>query len=269
MGNAGQRSGELKFKTKDMYSKKIDTISLSKTVLIRLSAMDYENHKENHKENNGSSIEQLIFPMKIEKKGNNLVDRISEQELRLLFIEEFKKAYSAFFYSIETPTKLKYSFEKKHKNIISNSDGQSALIDMCIFERINNEYQRILNIEFKYKNTAYKNIEKDILKLISENNNGVFIHLLHNTDRGTFCKKGETGIFDKFRKSFSDFQKKWNDEDKFIQLIIISLKQKALIHRVLKKNDLKNLNNIFFTKSDCGNIKEIKGYGWEIEVTKE
>jgi len=227
--------------------------------------MDYENHKEN----NGCSTEQLIFPMKIQKKGDKFVDRISEQELRLLFIEEFKKAYSAFFYSIETPTKSKYSFKNLHKNIISNLDDQSALIDMCIFERINNEYQRILNIEFKNKNTAYKNIEKDILKLISEHNNGVFIHLLQNTNRGTFCNEGKTGIFDKFRNSFSDFQEKWNDENKFIQLIIISLKQRTLIHRVLKKSDLKNLNNIFFTKSGCGNIKEIKGYGWETEITKE
>jgi hypothetical protein len=248
-----------------MYLERIDTISLSKTVLIRLSAMEYENHKEN----NGCSSEQLIFPMKIQKKGDKFVDRISEQELRLLFIEEFKKAYSAFFYSIETPTKSKHSLKKSHKNIKSNSDGQSALIDMCIFERINNGYQRILNIEFKNKNTKYENIGKDILKLISENNDGVFIHLLQNTDRGTFCNERGTGIFDKFRKSFSDFQAKWNDEHKFIQLIIISLKQKTLIHRVLKKSDLKNLNNIFFTKSDCGNIKEIKGNGWETEITKE
>ena len=98
-------SRELKSeKQKDMNLKKIDTISLSRNVLVRLSAMDYEHNRKN----NGCSSEQLIFPMKTQKKG--VVDRISEQELRLLFIEEFKKTYSNFFYSIEVPTKLKYSF---------------------------------------------------------------------------------------------------------------------------------------------------------------
>ena len=237
-----------------MYLEKIDTISLSRIVLNRLSAMDYEKQKEN----NGCSSEQLIFPVKTQEKGDKLVDRISEQELRLLFIEEFKKLYKDLFYSIETPTKSKFSFKESSEN----SDGQSALIDMCIFRKNNNEYQRILNIEFKNKNTSLKNIEKDILKLISEKDDGVFIHLLKNTDRGTFCNENETGVFDKFRKSFSNSQAQWSNEHKSIQLIVISLEQKTLIHRVLGKSDLKHLKNIFFAENGCGNIKEIKENGW-------
>ena len=62
----------------------IDIIKISKKVLARLSAMDYE-------KDGGSSIEQLIFPQKVQTKGTKLKDRISEQELRLLFIEELRK----------------------------------------------------------------------------------------------------------------------------------------------------------------------------------
>ena len=244
-----------------MSLEKIDTINLSKSVLIRLSAMDYENCRKN----NDYTSEQLIFPMKIQKKGDKYVDRISEQELRLLFIEEFKKSYRDFFYSIETPTKEKYSFRKSPKR---NPYGQSALIDMCILERYNNKYQRILNIEFKHKNTTSKNIEKDILKLITEDDDGVFIHLLDNTNKGTFCNKKGTGVFDKFHKSFSDYQKEWDDKHKSIQLVLISLRQKTLIYRELRRSDLKNLKYIFFIESGCGNIKDITENGWRSVTTK-
>lgn len=243
---------------------KIDTINLSKVVLTRLTAMDYEKHNEN----NGYSSEQLIFPVKIQREGKKYVDRISEQELRLLFIEEFKKEYVNLFYSIETPTKSKYSFGKSDEDITSGIDGQSALIDMCVFERISTKYKRVLNIEFKNKNNAYKNIKKDILKLITENTDGVFIHLLKNTDNGSFCNDKNTGVFDKYRESFTSLKEKWNNENKSIQLIIISLKQKTIIHRVLKKDDLRNIESIFFlgNKPNCGNIKNIIGRGWKSQT---
>ncbi len=75
----------------------VDIIKISKKVLARLSDMDYE-------KDGGSSKEQLIFPQKVQAKGTKLKNRISEQELRILFIEEFKKANKDLFYSIETPT---------------------------------------------------------------------------------------------------------------------------------------------------------------------
>ena len=107
----------------------IDIIQISKKVLAGLSAMNYE-------KDGGSSFEQLIFPMKIQAKGTNPINRISEQELRLLFIEEFKIANSDLFYSIETPTQEKYKFGKTYADIEVNKDGRSASLDMCIFKRI-------------------------------------------------------------------------------------------------------------------------------------
>ncbi len=59
----------------------LDVVQISKNVLARLSVMDFEKV-------GGVSTEQLIFPKKIQAKGTKHKDRIPEQELRLLFIEE-------------------------------------------------------------------------------------------------------------------------------------------------------------------------------------
>lgn len=234
----------------------LDVVQISKKVLARLRAMDYE-------KTGGNSAEQLIFPKKIQKKGTKEKDRISEQELRQLFIEEFKKANPGLFYSVETPTLEKFSLGKSYESIKSDIDGQSALLDMCIFERNSGKYNRILNIEFKHENRSVKRLGKDVIKLLHENQSGAFILMLDNSDKGTFCNSKETGVFNKLCKSFSDFRGNWNNDNKTIQLIIISLTQKTLIHRELNKQDLNHLKDIFFIESECGNIEEISGNGWQ------
>lgn len=245
----------------------MNIIDLSKNVLIRLSEMDNETK-------GGYSTEQLIFPQKAQANGTKLINRISEQELRLLFIEEFKKDFNHLFYSVETPTEEKYKFGENYKSIVQNVNIRktSASLDMCIFERISDNYKRILNIEFKHKKCNDKNIGKDILKLLRESQDGAFIHLLNNTDRGTFCNKGKTGIFDIFHKSFLDLKSNWNNEDKTIHLIILSLEQKNtksrkpfLIHCKIGKSNLDNSDNIFCTEKGCGNITEIEEREWKIE----
>lgn len=226
----------------------IEVVDICKNVLTRLHAMDYEI-------NGGNSSEQLIFPNKIQAKGN--IKRISEQELRLLFIGEFKKTHHEQFYSIETPTKEKYKFGKSYDDIKISKTGQSALIDMCVFKREGKNYQRLLNIEFKHKNSATKDIAKDILKLICEEQNGAFINLLNNTNKGTLCNNKQTGVLDKLYKSFDDFKKNWNNENKCIRILILSLKEQVLIYRDICNSDLCNLKNIFFRPNGCGNIQEI------------
>jgi len=237
----------------------VDVIKISKKVLARLSVMGYELKGKNYDE-------QLIFPQK---------DRISEQELRLLFIEEFKKENKALFYSIETPTKYKYSFGKKYEDIKVYPEGQSASLDMCVFKRTPKNYERILNIEFKHKNASTKKIGKDVLKLIHEKQNGVFIYLLENTNIGTFINdsKNREGVFDKLYKSFTDFKDNWENEDKTIHLVILSLEQKknklpnpVLIHRKINKSNLDILEYIFYKDKGCGNITEIEGNGWDVET---
>ncbi|HEY4784610.1 MAG TPA: hypothetical protein VIH57_01115 [Bacteroidales bacterium] len=237
----------------------IDVVQICKNVLVRISMMDYE-------KDGGTSSEQLIFPKKIQAKGTKLINRISEQELRLLFIEEFKKLYVELFYSIETPTVYKFNFRKSYETIKTDYKRQSALLDMCIFERSANVYNRILNIEFKHKNLDIKKLGKDILKLMQEKNDGAFILLLDNTNKGTFCNANETGVFNKLYKSFSGFQINWNNKQKSIQMIILSLKQEKLIYRTINKTDLINLKDIFFLKNDIGNINDINGNGWNNET---
>jgi hypothetical protein len=102
---------------------------------------------------------------------------------------------------------------------------------------------------------------------MNEQQNGAFILLLDNTNKGTFCNSSKTGIFDKLCKLFTDFKDysmNW-DNDKTINLIILSLKQKILIHRKIKKNDFNNLKKIFYIQSDSRNITGINCNGWEIK----
>lgn len=237
-------------------NKKLDIIQISRKVLERLSIMGYET-------NGKESSERLIFPKKIQAKGTRHIDRISEQELRFLFVEEFKKDNPNLFYSIETPTDKKYSFGKSFDDIVTHENGQSAALDMCIFERDLNIYNRILNIEFKHKNTSIKNIGKDVLKLVKEDQKGVFIHLLTNTHKGkTLWNKKNTGIFQKLYISFQKFNSNWSNSNENVLLIILSLKQKTLIYREIEKDEINNLNEIFFIDEGCGNIHEINYNGW-------
>jgi hypothetical protein len=261
----------------------MDIVEICEKVLDSLSIMDYEKIDKKRKVNKSKSLElnkQLIFPMKIQGKELNKVDRISEQELRQLFIEEFKETYKEkdkdLYFSIETPTLNKYRFGTKYGEIEVNENGQSALLDMCIFKRDGEKYNRVLNIEFKHQNAALKNIAKDILKLMHEEQNGAFILLLKNTDSGTLCNKGKTGVLDKLSKSFSRFEKledSWKGNDaKYIKLIIISLKQQTLIHYTVIEDDLDNLKMPIFSENAptvFGNITTvIGGNGWEIEPNK-
>ncbi|MBC7523240.1 MAG: hypothetical protein H7239_02210 [Flavobacterium sp.] len=219
-------------------------VEICKEVLSRLSQMGFE-------KNETVSTGQLIFPS---KSDNTL--RISEQELRQVFIEVFNETKNGLYYSIETPTINNYSFGKNHDDIKISSEeltGQSALLDMCIFEKENDQshYTRLLNIEFKHDNVDFKNFSKDILKLMHEKENGAFILLLENTNSGTLINNGEKrrGAIDKLIQSFNIHKLKeqhWNgNEQKYIELIILSLEDKnnlnkkpLLWHRKILKKDL-------------------------------
>lgn len=212
----------------------VKIIEICEKVLERLKTIGYEKKSL-------VSSGQFLFPSKSDVK------RISEQELKQLFIEVFIKDYTSLFYSIETPTVNKYSFTNEPNKIkVGDEDdkGQSALLDMCIFKKGKEFYERILNIEFKHKNATEKNISKDILKLIHEEPNGAFILLLKNTDSGTL-----KSVFNKFSNSFEAHNNKWK-ENKNIQLIILSLEEKEkgkpfLIHRIIKEKSLTRDKNCF------------------------
>ena len=228
----------------------IDVLKLSVNVLNRLVKIYSKEHADN-------LVEQLIFP-KIKD-----VNRISEQELRILFIEEFKLEYKQFFYSVENPTIEKYSFGKKVEDIKSDKNGRSASTDMCIYQRVEKKFNRILNIEFKFQNSQLKNISKDIFKLICENENGVFMLLLETSDNGTLRNKGKTGVFNKFYDSIIEYSGNWINKNKIIEIFIISIKEGTIISREIKFSDLNELKSIFFEDVvSCGTVKDLYGNGW-------
>jgi hypothetical protein len=240
-----------------------DVVQISKNVLDRLSKMDYQRI-------GGSSEERLIFPnifpsKEMTEKELEKQFRISEQELRFLFVEEFLKVPN-YFYSVETPTEFKYKLGETFESIICG-EGRSASMDMSIFTRDDDKkYNRFLNIEFKNQNSSLFGVAKDVLKLMYEKQNGAFIILLKNTNAGTLCNEGKTGILDKLNKSFNRFRVYWQGDDKSVQLIILSLEQNenkispVLIYRKITKSE--DFNTIFL-KSGDGAIDTIKGNGWE------
>lgn len=225
-------------------------VGICKEVLKRLASMDYE------KEGLVSSG-QLIFPSK-----RDSTRRISEQELRQLFIEEFKEKHKNLYFSIETPTLNRYSFTNKDDTIkIADyiDAGQSALIDLSIYDELQDSsknYIRLLNVEFKHKNATEVNISKDILKLMHEEENGAFVLLLKNTNAGTLNNLAETrfGVIDKLITSLTNHNSNelhWKgNAKKSIELIIISLEEKKvktalpfIYYCTIKKDDLDNLQD--------------------------
>ena len=220
----------------------IDILKICHNITLRLCNMNFEDNKGNEIK----SSEQLIFPIKREK-DDKIVNRISEQELRLLFIEELKKNYPKLYYSIETPTEKKYRFGKSLNDICESNLGQSALIDLCILEAKNKKFHRICNIEFKFNNVEISHIAKDIFKLITEKANGAYIQLLKNTNSATLLNKKKSGIINKIYNSFVKF-KDYINSNKEIEIIIISLqdfkKSPFIYHFSFKNGDFEAMLNL-------------------------
>lgn len=122
------------------------------------------------------------------------VQRLSEQELKQIFIHNLvsSEKFLEYSYSIETPTKFRYQFIKGPNDsgeiYIFNSEshkGRSANIDLTIHKN----RERICIIEFKYGNPGHFSHAKDFAKLDNEPvaNNGLrlFIEFYASTDEAT------------------------------------------------------------------------------------
>lgn len=167
----------------------------------------YQKQKEGRRFAKGGSS-RLVFPRygrglyKDDKlKGNTeqaVNTRVSEQELRFIFVEQFNKIcdkykeMAPYFYSVETPTVYRYVFSKEkeprlaelgRKNEKGKQEGTSGNFDLTIH---NEKGERIYWIEFKAAMHGQKDFSKDFLKLNQEAEKGVFVHLLEAADRYTF-----------------------------------------------------------------------------------
>jgi len=216
------------------------------------------------------NMEKLIFPTK-----SNGEIRISEQEARFLFCQ-MVECNSKYFYSVETPTKNPYSFGGKTDDI--DIGGRSGCIDLSIYEQQTINYEETkhlqpsLNIEFKALAAPLHCIAKDLFKLMHENANGLFFHLLKSANNGTL-----PNLLKKFNKSFVKLSQKNQHCNKHqtITFAICCLQPQFLLMVTLTKESLTriapfNKNSPFYIDYEIskGSIikpsKKLELNGWEI-----
>ena len=143
----------------------------------------YRTQMENQKigtYNNNSS--RIIFPLKRESKDKKEEFRISEQELRFVFVEEFNKYCSKnwdAYYSAETPTSKRYDFSNKEMPCkVDYPNGQSAMVDFSIFLKEQDKLTRVALIEFKALNPDKQSYMKDYVKLLNEDQKFVYFIMI-------------------------------------------------------------------------------------------
>ena len=169
----------------------------------------YANQKEGHEFTQGDNGSRLIFPH-YSKNYRGGETRISEQELRFVFVEQFN-VYCAknnlnWYYSVETPTEHKYVFGDKNNphKAEDGEKGQSAMVDLCIHDE---KLERIALVEFKALNPDEFCYNKDFCKLDAEKESRpeletFFIMMVKKSDTRTYGNirrkienKGEHTVF--------------------------------------------------------------------------
>ncbi len=167
--------------------------------------------------------------------------RVSEQEARFIFASVVERG-SGFRYSVETPTKLKYKFKGKKKI--------SAQTDLSLWE-VKDEEQVFdvkkqmprYNIEFKAHNARQSSIDKDIEKLVTEETDGVWFHLLENVNSGTFPRLAK-----KFEKAFLQYGK---DKINGLLFAVCALKNEITILGTLTSYSKTQTDIKAFFKEGC------------------
>ncbi len=164
----------------------------------------YDTNKEDSKGTFVNKRSRLVFPKYREKDKNRKNEiRLSEQELRFLFIERFNKYCEKnnvnLFYSIETPSEEPYKFGKESKEHCEKG-GVSAQFDMVIY---NKNKERVGLIEFKNNSGKSGEHEKDFLKLSVEGGGKLcyFISIAKASNSGTLGETNNSkGIIHKFKE---------------------------------------------------------------------
>lgn len=133
---------------------------------------------------------RILFPKYSEHRNNSKErDRISEQELRFVFIEQLNNVARehGLYYSVETPTENAYVFPKdKGGPKVDEKNGVSARTDLVIHKIDNDKFRRVALIEFKALNPVETNYQKDFCKLENEKCDlKYFIQIIKNSDTGT------------------------------------------------------------------------------------
>ena len=193
-----------------------------------------------------------LYKISIEKSNSRLIfpkyrtekTRISEQELRFLFIEKLKPILEKndCYYSIETPTEDIYKFSEgkkpqkpkrlpKDTNTEETMGYQSAAFDLVIHcNNIDKNEERVAIIEFKTKGNMHE-YAKDICKLGNKNEGGesTLRYFIIVVNKIAYSKKEKKDTKQSLKERFS-FENKQIDfeefkEDAEINVICYSLEE--------------------------------------------
>lgn len=196
----------------------------------------YRTQKENKKiGNNNNSSSRIIFPLKRESKDKKEEFRISEQELRFVFVEEFNKYCSEkewdAYYSVETPTSKRYDFSNKENPCkVDYPEGQSAMVDFSIFLKDQDKLTRVALIEFKALNPDKQSYMKDYVKLLNEDQKFVYFIMIVKSANDRTIKS----IAEKIKASYDNAGL---DTEKKVEFRCLDLGTgKEILEIVLSKN---------------------------------
>ena len=210
----------------------VETTKDNKEIILDIISEAFKNVKNAYdlsNEPNSSKDSRLIFPKKrdesIRVSEPNI--RVSEQELRFAFVEEFlkyvKKKKKDWYYAVEVPTKIKYDFsDKKNPKVAEEGKGKSASFDLAIYAKGDNNFNLIALLEFKAGNPKKFDYHKDLVKLENEKegDNEVlrfFIEIVKNADERT-PKNIESKLKDK-RQQTNFICYSLTDEKNVIELL--------------------------------------------------
>ncbi|MDD7611680.1 MAG: hypothetical protein PUJ82_12260 [Spirochaetales bacterium] len=188
---------------------------------------------------------KLIFP---HYRNGNV--RYSEQELKQIFLKNVEED-ETYFYSVETPTKLVYSFLnlEKPETKATNTSGdhhRSGCCDVTLYSE--NKIESLAScIEFKHGNS--KSICKDFLKLAKEvkltnEKKSFFVHYLNIGEKNAWESKKFQKLFENYRNSIDEIENKIEDKDDLskvqVYLVCIHGKEKIASTYHFSLSDLKN-----------------------------
>lgn len=153
---------------------------------------------------------RLIFPQKRDK-----TKRVSEQELRFIFVDQFIKYCSDknnkfdYYYSVEAPTQYVYHFyrddrddDKEPEFSVKKEKGdgkESASIDLAIYEKKTDSVNPVAIIEFKKDGCSAHEIAKDFLKLsVEPSSNEMLRYFIMISSSDTRLEKKNGGLLKSF-----------------------------------------------------------------------
>jgi len=160
---------------------------------------------------------RLLFP-----KYRNGDKRVSEQELRFLLARELENQ-KKYYYSVETPTEDKYSFE--------GDSSLSARIDLSLHD---SNGKRLNLIEFKYKNVDVKN---DFLKLLCdlETDLNYFVQFVDNNNKDTI-----PSIENKYQEALASIHKNRKEIKSNVKIILFVISTRIFYKYEINKDGLLN-----------------------------